>query len=132
MNTSPSLSGFERRALLTAGVISTVAACAVVFFFNPERFHFYPLCVFHQVTGLECPGCGGLRAAYQLMHGHLAAAWRYNALVTLLSPVAVWLAAREIIRETTGRALPGIVTRPVFAWILAATLMLFGVLRNLW
>ena len=42
------------------------------------------LAEFHAMTGLWCPGCGGLRAVHDLTHGHLVTALHENALVVLL------------------------------------------------
>jgi hypothetical protein len=36
------------------------------------------LCMFRNVTGLECPGCGLSRAFVCIAHGDLVRAWRYN------------------------------------------------------
>ena len=124
------MSSLERRIFWIMSLAGLAGACLVVFLFDPAQYHFYPLCVFHQVTGWQCPGCGGLRATYQLLHGHVLAAWRFNPLVVLLSPAAGWVLVRETIRETTGKILPGSLTQPVFIWLLVPTFVLFGILRN--
>lgn len=109
-----------------------VGGCLLVlYFFDPATHGFYPVCVFHQWTGLECPGCGTLRALHQLSHGNFAAAWGLNPLVVSLLPVGFWLALREAVRLTTGRQWPGVVTRPIFGWIALGAMLAFGVLRNL-
>ncbi len=40
-------------------------------------------CLFHQVTGLLCPGCGNSRAALALLRLDVAAALQYNLLCLL-------------------------------------------------
>ncbi|HZM04552.1 MAG TPA: DUF2752 domain-containing protein [Candidatus Saccharimonadales bacterium] len=117
---------FLAMTALTVGALALV----VLFLFDPSTAGFYPLCPFHAATGLWCPGCGSLRAAHQLTHGHLAEAWRLNPFFVTLSPVGLWLGAREAIRFTTGKTLPGLVTRPVYGWITVAGLVLFGIFRN--
>ena len=47
---------------------------------------YYPLfkdtgCVFHNVTGVYCPGCGGTRATLELLHGHFLRSLWYHPLV---------------------------------------------------
>jgi len=113
-----------------AALLAAAAAVAVLYLFDPATAGFYPVCMLHQLTGLQCPGCGGLRAAHELTHGHIAAAWRLNPLVVALAPVALWLGLREAARTFIGRQWPGLVTRPVFAWLLAGAVVLFGILRN--
>jgi len=105
-------------------------ALTMLFFFDPATCGYYPVCWLHQTTGLLCPGCGTLRALHQLTHGHFAEAWRLNFLVVALVPIGLWLVVRELIRLATGWELPGIVTRPIFGWVLVAALILFGILRN--
>jgi hypothetical protein len=113
-------------------VIGAIVSCVVVLYlFDPSKYPIYPVCPLHQTTGLLCPGCGGLRAVHQLTHGHLAAAWRFNPMVVALAPAAIWLGLREVIWQMTGRKLPGLVTHPFLAWLLAGSLVLFGILRNL-
>lgn len=38
-------------------------------------------CVFRAVTGMYCPGCGGTRAVYELLHGHILHALWYHPFV---------------------------------------------------
>lgn len=105
-------------------------AVVVLFCFDPGRSRFYPLCIFHQTTGLLCPGCGGLRAVHQLLHGHLAAAVHLNALFVLALPLAAWLAVQSGIRKL--RHLPAMpAIRPAWLWCALAVTLLFGILRNL-
>jgi len=106
------------------------AALVVLYFYDPATSGFYPVCLLHQTTGLLCPGCGTLRALHQLTHGNFAEAWGLNPFVMTLLPVGLWLALRELIRLSTGRKLPGIVTRPFFGWVLLAGLVVFGIFRN--
>ena len=111
-------------------VSASVVAVAVLFSFDPNRYHFYPLCYFHQITGLLCPGCGGLRACHQLLHGHLAAAFRYNALVVCALPVVAWAGLRQIRRWLkTERSLFAV--HPGWIWGSLAVALAFGVMRNL-
>ncbi|MCX6913024.1 MAG: DUF2752 domain-containing protein, partial [Verrucomicrobia bacterium] len=62
----------------------------VLFCFDPRQYHFYPICFFHKATGLLCPGCGALRATHQLLHGHLAAAFRFNPMLVASLPFLLW------------------------------------------
>ncbi len=129
MNGPPAPS--SRFLFLIGGWLAAVAALLVLYFFDPATAGFYPVCPLHLMTGLQCPGCGGLRAVHQLTHGHLAAAWRLNPLIFVLLPAGLWLGLRAGARLGAGRPWPGIVARPVHAWALAAGLVLFGVLRNI-
>jgi hypothetical protein len=107
-----------------------VFGTVVLFLFDPSRYHFYPVCPLYQTTGLLCPGCGTLRAVHQLAHGNFAAAWRLNPMFVVLSPVGLWLVVREALWQLTGKRLPGLVTHRFFLWLLVASLIVFGILRN--
>lgn len=116
-----------------AAVILGVAfagACTMIFFFSPNKYGFYPVCMFHELTGLNCPGCGGTRAVYALLHGHFEAALRDNGLFVLLLPVAalrgVWLKGKKVLGQPSGRYFT-----PRILWGLLVVTVAFGVLRNL-
>ncbi len=44
----------------------------------------WPLCVFHQLTGLPCLTCGMTRCGIEFFHGHFFAALKWNPLVFAL------------------------------------------------
>jgi hypothetical protein len=81
------LTSLQRRANMLLGLL--LLGCGILFSFSPQDYHFYPICPFYALTHLLCPGCGGTRALYQLLHGNLAEAWRFNALVTVSAPIAL-------------------------------------------
>ena len=72
-----------------AMAVGLLAGSGVLYTFSPTEHHFYPICVFHALTGWQCPGCGGTRALYQLLHLHVGEALHYNALVTVIAPLAL-------------------------------------------
>jgi hypothetical protein len=41
----------------------------------------WPICMFHQLTGLPCVTCGMTRCGIQFFHGHFLAALKWNPLV---------------------------------------------------
>jgi len=61
----------------------------VLYKFSPQDYHFYPVCPYYALTHLLCPGCGGTRALYYLLHGNVSEAMHYNALVTVLAPIVL-------------------------------------------
>lgn len=119
--------------LLAIGLIGAVAISVVVLWtIDFTRWHI-PICAFHAITGYLCPTCGGLRAMHALLHGRLAEAWSYNALVVLLVPWAAYGLLLVTLTALFGdRTWPGRwLYHPVIFVILASVALIFGILRNL-
>lgn len=105
----------------------------VLFYFDPSRFHFYPLCIFHQTTGLLCPGCGSLRACHQLLHGNWSAALRLNPLFVLSLPSSAVFLLISRIRKTDFDSNSAAAQLSAWWWVLPLLLLVLGfaVWRNL-
>jgi hypothetical protein len=110
---------------------SAIVLLGLLWWFDPAKAHL-PMCTFHVLTGLDCPGCGATRATHELLHGRLLAAWRYNALWVLMLPVVVYSAVSELRALAGRRALPGDLPRQPWFWVaVVAAAMAFFVVRNL-
>jgi len=125
IGTPPSLAIFSGAVFGMA----IVGAGAVVFFFNPGTHRFYPVCMFHQLTGLNCPGCGSTRALYALLHGNLPLALKDNSLFiftgAVLAARGAWFAAKHFLRQPAGQFLS-----PKMLWAFLVVAGVFTVLRN--
>ena len=75
------------RVKVRLGIAVLGVAVLVLRIYPPAESSFYPVCPFHAVTGLLCPGCGGTRALAALLHGNLAEAVQDNALIVSLLPL---------------------------------------------
>lgn len=106
------------------------AALFTLFSFDPSAHRFYPRCTFHALTGWDCPGCGGLRAAHQLLHGNLRAAFQFNPLVVGGLPVFLYLAAGWFIPRIGSLPPWRYASSPAVAYAIAAAVITFGILRN--
>ncbi len=103
---------------------------AMVFFFNPSTHGFYPSCLFHTLTGLNCPGCGMTRSLYALLHGDFRLALKDNALfVAALAAMTIWgakLAVRKLRRQPAK-----FIIAPKILWAVLVIGLVFTVIRNL-
>ena len=124
---------FFRRHGMTFFAWSLVAAVAgfsiYVYFHSPFEGR-VTFCLFHSLTGLDCPGCGMTHAVVALLRLDIRTAFACNALFPVYGAYCGWLTvstARQYIR--TGKAtLPA---RPVAVHIILLVLALgYGVLRN--
>jgi hypothetical protein len=84
--------------------------------------------MFHQVTGLDCPGCGAQRALHQLLRGHFIAAIRLNAMFVISLPLLAWMGFRFLRRKLRDRPIEA---NPRFWSAYLAAWIIFGVLRDL-
>ena len=130
MTFSASWSKSARPAVL--GVFALLAGVAgiVLFCFDPRQYHFYPVCFFHQTTGLLCPGCGTLRGLHQLLRGHLAAAFRFNPMLVVSLPFLLWFGARYGLQKAENQS-ASLGLRPVWLWLMLGAVLVVSVLRNL-
>ena len=108
-----------------------LVAVLVLFRFDPARHGGYPQCVFHYISGLECPGCGSLRASHNLLHGRILAAFRLNPLFCLLLPVSAWFGVRSLVGRLAGRWLPNPFRHPGWTWLLLWMIVGFWIVRNI-
>ena len=109
-----------RSIILVSAAAIAAAGAFVLFRFDPTVAHFYPPCVFHAMTGLQCPGCGSTRALHHLLHGDVAGAFRLNPFLFLVVPFA---GSAAIWRR--------IATSPVVAWTAAGVTIAWWIVRNL-
>ncbi|MBC8003272.1 MAG: DUF2752 domain-containing protein [Opitutaceae bacterium] len=121
------------RALWAAlGALGLVIAAFLLHRSGPSGLPWWHGCVFHQLTGLNCPGCGMTRAAYAMLHGRVGEAFRFNPLGMVLLPVASLGAGIEIVGWIRGKPLPFRLRAGVKgAWVIVAIIIGFGILRNL-
>ena len=131
----PRLAGFAKPKrdhgvafLLT---LMVAAGLLILFLFDPALHSFFPVCPFHKLTGLNCPGCGSTRGFHELLHGHIFAALRCNALVMLTSPLVIWLVARHWLARRRGGAARPFDFPAKWLWIFLGVTLVFAVLRNL-
>jgi hypothetical protein len=114
-----------------AAVCATaLAACAVLAVADPNRPGVYPSCPFRLATGLDCPGCGTLRAVHALTGGDVLRALDHNLLTVLLLPVLVWGWAGWLAMSLGRRARPPALSGTIGMGV-AVTVGAFWVLRNL-
>ncbi|MET8326005.1 DUF2752 domain-containing protein [Streptomyces sp. NPDC005181] len=120
-----------RRLATPLGVMATViGAFGYVGAVDPNQPGHYPVCPMLQITGLYCPGCGGLRSAHAVAHGDIAAALGSNALAVVGYAIfaVVWVV--WMVRARRGLPLR-INLAPVYWWGIGAVLLIFTVVRNL-
>ncbi len=68
----------KKTLLYGGGGLAFITVLYILTIIDPEKSVWMPKCLFRLLTGLQCPGCGGLRAMHALLHGDVVRALRYN------------------------------------------------------
>nr|WP_314222713.1 DUF2752 domain-containing protein [Streptomyces sp. DSM 40713] len=127
---TPPTTVLGRLAVPAGTLAAVVGAFAYVGTVDPNEPGHYPVCPLLRLTGLYCPGCGGLRSAHAFVHGDLAAALHDNALAVAgyLGFAVLWTV--WVVRAVRGRP-ARVEPAPALLWTLGAFVLVFTVVRNL-
>jgi uncharacterized protein DUF2752 len=90
-----------------------------------------PTCLLKYTTGFVCPGCGGTRAAWYLLHGDIPAAARHHAIFTFAVPFLLYIYVAWAARRLFGWQLPQLTIGPRTMVAFVSVWGVWSVLRNL-
>ena len=88
-------------------------------------------CLFHILTGLNCPFCGTQRMAWALLHGNVSEAFHYNPVIFCLSPVALLVAGIYFFCKPLRRKIRWLYADKAFICYLI-TGLLWAIVRNIY
>lgn len=120
-----------QRTLAAGALAAGAAGVGAVWYFDPSKVSFLPVCPMLQLTGFACPGCGLTRGFHALFHGDLAAALDFNALLPLYTLLFGYFFVSMVLLTVRGRGLSISSLRPAVLWGFLAISVIFAVLRNL-
>ena len=120
-----------RRLLVIVLAVALLLVFGSIYYtLDPSQSGFFPRCVFHELTGYKCPGCGTQRAVHALLHGDVAAALRYNAILLIAVPwIALCLYAES--QRTRNPRLYDRLNAPLLIWLFLAIVLIWWLLRNI-
>ena len=109
-------------------VLAAGAGLLLYFFIEPKDGNL-PKCIFHELTGFYCPGCGGQRSLHSFLNGNFLKAIDYNLLFILLLPFILYFMFVFI----TGKkySASSFIYKPYFSLTIAIVVVSFWVLRNI-
>jgi hypothetical protein len=85
---------------------------AILLLFLPAALYFVPfdwllsqhsICLYKNLTGHECYGCGMTRAIFSAMHFRFTEAFTYNRLYIIVLPLLMYLWVKTIVNVWKGR-----------------------------
>jgi hypothetical protein len=89
-----------------------------------------PNCIIKLTTGFDCPGCGGTRAFYYLMHGNVLAAARSHLVLVFAAPYLVYMYVAWAAGAMFSWRLPVLRPSPRAISVFLGVWLAFSVLRN--
>jgi hypothetical protein len=110
---------------------AVLLAAVVLYIFPPIESPFYPRCIVYSLTGLQCPGCGTLRALHRLLHGDVYAAFQFNPLLIGLIPVFGFAGFSRAARSGNFKELFTSSLPARWIWLLLAGIVAFTIARNI-
>jgi hypothetical protein len=90
-----------------------------------------PTCLVKLTTGFDCPGCGGTRAFWYLLHGDIPAAARSHMVAVFAAPFLAYLYLAWVANVVFKWRLPMLRLSPKTISFFLAAWGIFAVLRNL-
>ena len=120
------------RIILSVSAVVVVAALVFFAVVDPMQCEWAPKCVFHSLTGWQCPGCGFSRSMHALLHGRVDQALTYNYFLVLSVPyalavlVATYYPAFPLVRRYRR-----VILGQVSAYTYIALFMVWWIVRNL-
>ena len=121
----------KRIVIVAAAAFFAAAALAYLYFTGEGEGAGIP-CMFHQITGFYCSGCGASRALRSVLHLDFYQALRYNAIFTLALPfLIIYGGALAVSYIRFGKdKISGKVSMKI-VWVLIAAAIIYGILRNI-
>lgn len=88
-------------------------------------------CIFHELTGLDCPGCGNTRAAVSILKLDFAASFSYNPMFIPEALYLLWVYFNCAYNYAKGKRFSYKPRYQVIDLCLLIVLMVWFVLRNI-
>ncbi|MFV0141811.1 MULTISPECIES: DUF2752 domain-containing protein [Empedobacter] len=122
------------KRILVYGLATLLPILVIVYFYSyySNQSPFSIKCMFHEITGLWCPGCGGQRAFSLLVNGHFLQSLRYNLILPFALYICVQLYYAIVGNIFLGKPMSGKLHLPEsFARNFLIFLLVYSILRNI-
>ncbi|WP_422335788.1 DUF2752 domain-containing protein [Rhodococcus sp. (in: high G+C Gram-positive bacteria)] len=125
-----SVSGLRALRAPAAVAAGALVAATILHFRDPYQQGAYGFCPVYAMTGLWCPGCGGLRAVHDLTNMDLGSAVSSNVLILPLLAVLTFAWIRWVRRRRHDRPPSALALGPRATVFVLIVLAAFTVTRN--
>ncbi|MBE6147057.1 MAG: DUF2752 domain-containing protein [Firmicutes bacterium] len=121
----------KKRAILVLIVIFLLIMVSFLYYQVNSLYHIGIPCIFYEITGFYCPGCGITRAIFSLMEFDLKASLHNHFLFVVSLPFVVYYTFIRIkdwinFKENYRKEIPS-----CYLYLILSIVILFGILRNI-
>ena len=88
-------------------------------------------CMFHEITGLQCVGCGITRMCLAIMRFDFIEAYSYNQGVFIMAPAIIGVVAHMIYKYIRYNETKNSKVQTAILTIITALLVFWGIIRNI-
>lgn len=120
----------RRSLVIVLAVVLLLVFGFIYYSLDPSQSGLFPRCLFLELTGYKCPGCGSQRAIHALLHGDVAAAFRYNAMLLVAVPWIGLCLYAESWRVRNPRLYLRLNASRII-WLFLALVLIWWLLRNI-
>ena len=122
-----------KKRLIKIVLLNTlIVIISLIYYFLNKYFNIGIPCLFYQITGLKCPGCGITRLIFSLIKLDFRQAFFYNPLVFILLPfIGFYIIYQEYLYITKKedkiiKKIPSYIY-----YLLIIILIIYAILRNI-
>lgn len=118
-----------KRFIIVLLIIISIICISFLYMKIYNTYHIGIPCVFHEITGLYCPGCGITRAIFSLLKLDFSSAVHNNFLIIIVGPFLLYywsvVLSRWILFKKSTLILPN-----WLCYLILIIVIIFGILRN--
>ncbi len=123
----------KSRVLKVIFIVILLVLILYGYYFLNLYYNFSIPCLFREVTGYYCPGCGITRCLFSIINGNFYQAFCYNRLVFISLPFLGFYVVYSIYLYVFNKNDKIICRVPKVVWnLLLVVVILFGVVRNIY
>ncbi|MBH1941742.1 DUF2752 domain-containing protein [Mobilitalea sibirica] len=121
----------KQRIIKLSCIIFIIGTLGISYYIFSKYTGIYIPCIFHEITGLYCPGCGITRMLASLIEGNVYRAFQSNEALFILLPFFAFEFVIYIVKSVKGLARKVSRLHSFVYLFVLGILILYGVMRNI-
>ena len=120
----------KKRAIAVLIVFILLIAGSFLYYYINSQYHVGIPCVFYEVTGFFCPGCGITRAIFSLIELDIKSSFHNHFLFMISLPFLIIYTFIRVKDWVNFQEKPRKIVPSSYLYLILGVVILFGVLRN--